>query len=716
MKRRRFLQRISGLLAALGVAETEWLSLGNSYYQALAQSHQRKLALLIGINQYPQSPALGGCVTDVELQTELLINRCGFAAADILTLTDEQASKDFIKAAFLDHLGKQAKSGDVVIFHFSGYGTCVNLGTGILANAIVPVDENNLLGTKSRNYLLTETLLLLLRSLPTNQVTAILDTSYNHFPDLKPTALQVRTRPESSTSVLQIQELEFLSQLKNQQLANNHPLIINATSELNQQAGEFSFSNYTAGLLTYALTQYLWETTPAKTISVFLSGVATSMYQLGGKQQPSLLNESKKFPNNLIIDYFPIDNLRSIGVVQAIEEDGKIFKLWLGGLPLPILTNYGVNSRLILETGAELTVKSRSGLVAKAKLTNKEITNLPQVGQIVQESIRILPRNISVNVALDENLERIEVVDATSVFSGISRIANIVTTQETADYVFGKVAQIPSRYGLFCLGGEPIINTIGEVGEAVKVAVQRLTPQFSTLLASKLWQLTENQGSSRLPVRATLEVVNSIVPYVFMVRDTLGTASQDKILQPPGYEGIAMPTIPVGGRLQYKIENLSDRPIYLILVGLNNNQNAFAFYPWEVFPATEIPHSKPQLMEILIPPGQTMKIPDNQSVSGWLLPTRYTFCEHQIILSTSPFPETLTALAMPSASAAIARYPTTDQQAIGPIVNPLEVAQAILQDLHNASQVETDINITANDAYVLAVNHWASLNFSFQVV
>ncbi|MDB9307224.1 caspase family protein [Aphanizomenon sp. CS-733/32] len=716
MKRRRFLQRISGLLAALGVAETEWLSLGNPYYQALAQSHQRKLALLIGINQYPQSPALGGCVTDVELQTELLINRCGFAAADILTLTDEQASKDFIKAAFLDHLGKQAKSGDVVIFHFSGYGTCVNLGTGILANAIVPVDENNLLGTKSRNYLLTETLLLLLRSLPTNQVTAILDTSYNHFPDLKPTALQVRTRPESSTSVLQIQELEFLSQLKNQQLANNHPLIINATSELNQQAGEFSFSNGTAGLLTYALTQYLWETTPAKTISVFLSGVATSMYQLGGKQQPSLLNESKKFPNNLIIDYFPIDNLRSIGVVQAIEEDGKIFKLWLGGLPLPILTNYGVNSRLILETGAKLTVKSRSGLVAKAQLTNKEITNLPQVGQIVQESIRILPRNISVNVALDENLERIEVVDATSVFSGISRIANIVTTQETADYVFGKVAQIPSRYGLFCLGGEPIINTIGEVGEAVKVAVQRLTPQFSTLLASKLWQLTENQGSSRLPVRATLEVVNSIVPYVFMVRDTLGTASQDKILQPPGYEGIAMPTIPVGGRLQYKIENLSDRPIYLILVGLNNNQNAFAFYPWEVFPATEIPPSKPQLIETLIPPGQTMKIPDNQSVSGWLLPTRYTFCEHQIILSTSPFPETLTALAMPSASAAIAKYPTTDQQAIGPIVNPLEVAQAILQDLHNASQVETDINITANDAYVLAVNHWASLNFSFQVV
>jgi hypothetical protein len=46
----------------------------------------------------------------------------------------------------------------------------------------------------------------------------------------------------------------------------------------------------------------------------------------------------------------------------------------------------------------------------------------------------------------------------------------------------------------------------------------------------------------------------------------------------------------------------------------------------------------------------------------------------------------------------------------------LEVAQAILQDLHNASKVKTDINITTNDAYILAVNNWASLNFSFQVV
>lgn len=500
MKRRRFLQQISGLLAALGLGTTEWLSLGNRYYQALAQSNQRKLALLVGINQYPQSPALGGCVTDVELQMEVLINRCGFAPSDILTLTDEQASQDFIQAAFFDHLGKQAKAGDVVIFHFSGYGSRVKLGTERLENVIIPVDENNLPKTKSVNYILEETLLLLLRSLPTNQVTAVLDTSYYYPPELGPMGLRIRTRPELSAVTLPQAQLELIQRLKTQKSSINNPLIIHGTSEENQQAGEFIFSSWSAGLLTYSLTQYLWETIPPKTIQFFFSGVATSMYQLGGKQQLSLVSEQKNWQNSLIVDYFPIDSFRSIGVVKSMEEDGKTFQLWLGGLPPQVLISYGVNSRLILDSGEELFVKSCHGLIAKTQLTNKEILQLPQVGQKVQESIRVLPRNIHVNVALDKALERIERVDATSVFSGISRIANIATVEETADYVFGKVAQTPSRYGLFCLGGELITNTIGEVGEAVKMAVKRLKPTFSTLLAAKLWQLTENQEIGRAHV------------------------------------------------------------------------------------------------------------------------------------------------------------------------------------------------------------------------
>ncbi|MFM6756007.1 MAG: peptidase C14, partial [Dolichospermum sp.] len=183
----------------------------------------------------------------------------------------------------------------------------------------------------------------------------------------------------------------------------------------------------------------------------------------------------------------------------------------------------------------------------------------------------------------------------------------------------------------------------------------------------------------------------------------------DKTYPRPSYSPTAIPTISVGSLVQYKIDNLSDRPLYLILLALNNNQSAFAFYPWQVFPPNNISPHKPQLTEILIPPGKTVKIPDNQPTPGWLVPTLPTFCQHQIILSTNPFKETLTALAT-------AKYPTTDQQAISPLVNPLKVAQALLQDLHNSSKVEDGINPTTSDAYLLDVNNWASLNFSFQVV
>jgi hypothetical protein len=63
------------------------------------------------------------------------------------------------------------------------------------------------------------------------------------------------------------------------------------------------------------------------------------MYQLGGKQQPTLVSEQKNWQNALIVDYFPIDGFRSIGVVKSIEEDGKTVKVWLGGLPPQVLTS-----------------------------------------------------------------------------------------------------------------------------------------------------------------------------------------------------------------------------------------------------------------------------------------------------------------------------------------------------------------------------------------
>ncbi|MFN6570969.1 caspase family protein [Dendronalium sp. ChiSLP03b] len=716
MKRRTFLQRIGSILAVLGVTEAEWLTLGDAfggqslrYYQALAQPSPRKLALLVGINQYQKSPSLSGCLTDVELQRELLIHRFGFQASDILTLTEEQASREFIEAAFLDHLGKQAKSGDVVVFHFSGYGTRIQLekSPDTLQNALIPANENQ--DENIVNYLLEETLLLLLRSLSTDRITAILDTSYHALSTVQLTGLKIRARPELLAVQLTATELDFLQQLKTQNFLNT-PLVLYATSKSKQFAREVLFSGFSAGLFTYALTQYLWETTPATTIQVSLSHVGSSMYKLGSKQQPGLLTTKK---NQQEVETLPVTSLfldngvGSEGAVIAIEEEGRTANLWLGGLPPKVLEYYGVNSRLTLLTGEQLVLRSRTGLTAKAEISRVEGASPPQIGQC-QEAVRVLPRNINLIVALDTGLERIERVDATSAFAGIARVSTVVAKEQSADYVFGKLPQTPSRYGLFTLSGELIFNTAGEVGEAVKVAVQRLAPKFPSLLAAKLWGLTENEGSSHLQVKGTLEIISGISPRVVIQRETLRTLDAGTTTK-KSQKSLSTPILPIGSRMQYRVQNNGDRPVYLILVGLKNNRTAIAFYPWQTPQEPNNSETKPLLKQVVIAPGETLTLPQSITGSEWMISGPAYDCEHQLIFSTSPFSETLKALET-------AKYPTGEQQPIGPLVNPLEIAQALLQDLDNVSAAKVEMNGTVAESYVLDVNNWASLSFSFQVM
>ncbi|MCC5664552.1 caspase family protein [Nostoc sp. CHAB 5784] len=709
MERRTFLHRIGSILAVLGVTEAEWLTLGNRYYQALAQPSPRKLALLIGINQYPQIPALSGCLTDVELQRELLIHRFGFQGSDILTLTEEQASREFIEAAFLDHFGKQAKAGDVVLFHFSGYGSRVKLETSpnTMQNALVAANvDQDIEDEKIVNYILEETLLLLLRSLPTDRVTAVLDTSY--YAPSTVLGLKIRALQES-VAKLAVEELDFLKQLKTQKLSST-PIVLAATSEPNQSAREGLFSGFSAGLFTYALTQYLWEFTPTTTIQVALSDVENSLSKLGSKQQPGLLSSQK---NADITSLQPDGIIGAEGVVSAIEEDGKTVHLWLAGLPPQVLLYYGVNSRLTLATTEQLVLRSRTGLTAKAQISKIEGANPLQVGQFVQEAVRVLPRNIHLKIALDTGLERIERVDATSAFAGFSHVSTLVAGEKPADYVFAKLQEIPSRYGLFSLGGELIPNTVGELGEAVKLTVQRLAPKLSTLFAAKLWRLTENQGSSRLPLKATLEIISGISPQMVMQRETIRTfkpeTSIKKSVQTRLIASLPTAIVPIGSRMQYRVENQSDRPVYLILLGLNNNHTAIAFYSWETPQEPNTADTKPLLKEVVIAPGKTLTLPQTNGASEWLISGPACFCEQQLIFSTVPFSETLAALST-------VKYSTAEQQPIGLLLNPLDVAQALLQDLHNVSALKAEMNGTVADSYILDVNNWASLSFSFQVV
>ena len=147
LDRRTFLQQAGLAFLTWGAAEAGFTLAGkNSLAASLkyqqAQSGSRKLALLIGINRYPYQDNLDGCLMDVELQKELLIHRFGFNPSDILTLCDRQATRENIETAFIEHLTKQAKADDVVVFHLSGYGGQIKMPLASEAEANKETDNS----------------------------------------------------------------------------------------------------------------------------------------------------------------------------------------------------------------------------------------------------------------------------------------------------------------------------------------------------------------------------------------------------------------------------------------------------------------------------------------------------------------------------------------------------------------------------------------------
>ncbi|NTV95029.1 MAG: caspase family protein [Thiobacillus sp.] len=79
-------------------------------------------AVLVGINDYRGINDLSGCVNDVTNMRDILRNYLGFTNNQIRVLTDSRATKANILAR-LTWLVKNAKSGDFLVFHYSGHGS-----------------------------------------------------------------------------------------------------------------------------------------------------------------------------------------------------------------------------------------------------------------------------------------------------------------------------------------------------------------------------------------------------------------------------------------------------------------------------------------------------------------------------------------------------------------------------------------------------------------
>ncbi|MGK7927520.1 MAG: caspase family protein [Spirulina sp.] len=734
LDRRTFLQGagLAFLAAGMGAGGGDRLTpLGiASHFQALAGAKGRKLALLVGIDRYGNQ-TLQGCKTDVELQQELLIHRFGFSPRDILVLTDEKGTRENIETAFSEEFLPEAKAGDVVVFHFSGYGSQISLplpsterennkssASGIkVEEKIETALANGLLtagGKIGEAGILEATLLEWARSLSTPNLTMVLDTSY--APPEK--SLQGNSRsislPGTRSSFLP-QKWQPTGKASDLAIAQNStiPGILLQAAREGETAIEVVGNGFSAGLFTYTLVQTLWQATAPTTIQTVFSRSAAQMQGMSA-QRPQKLGKRAADPSASAYLTQPESSLGAEGVITKVESDGSTVSLHLAGLPMTVLQNYGTNSQLMAgepETAIALKVISRSGLTVKAERLEKNDSNAPPLspGQLVRESLRVLPHNIGLIVALDAQLSRIERVDATSAFANVSTVSSVVVAgEQSADCLFSRgdssLAVVtetldsdpssPQGYGLFSTGYVSLPNTLEKGDEAIKAAVERLTPKFKTLLAVKLWQAIVNEASSQLAVRASLQAVDpQLSPK--LERTTRGFESKK-----PSNNRFdeTLVTFSAGQSVRFELENAGDCPLYLMLVGVKTTGSPVVLYSAPDPDADEL-----QFRELAIEPGNTLQLTKSTSTLNGFTAMPPGIEETIVICSRSPFEKVLELLATLST-------PHGKGDLLIELSQPLEVARALLQDLNDASGVSS-----STDHYALDVKTWAALRFVYQI-
>ncbi|MGB7417017.1 MAG: caspase family protein [Thermosynechococcaceae cyanobacterium] len=727
LTRRAFLQQTSLILAGLGLTEVGWTC---QYQQALADPTSRKLALLVGINQYTSNAKLQnlkGCLTDLDLHRELLVHRFGFKATDIVELRNKDATVANIETAFREHLVQQARPSDVVVFHFSGYGRQVQVNPSLMdrvdvlpdapLNALVAFDAIN--ADEQANVLLFRDLSLLLKSLPTDQIVSVLDAGLTHPNTDELGHLRVRSLPavELTTSALRdlslqedlMAQLSPGEQLKQRvQRSQQLPGITLAAGSNPQTAVEVQWHNYAAGLFTAALTHELWQTMPAKTLTFTMHSTVTDVAQpMGDTQVPQI-----KTPRGKVSPlYASPEGPTADGVVIAGNT------AWLGGVSPHLLEQYQPQTyfRVLPSPGSDaigpqfLALTAKSGFTATVEAEKEKGPLLN--GQILQEAVRVIPTSIDFNIALGKALDRVERVDATSAFSDLEHMEPVTTSDQPADYLFTKTAtlstpvegeperteKIVSSYGLCLLGGAILSGSSGIPGEAIKTAVRRLHPLLKTMLAVKLLELTVNAAASRVGAIATLATVTDPERPESLVSQYTCRAPWSK----PGLVNSA-PDQPVvslaeGTHIQYQIGNYSDADLYWLLLGVNGTQ-AVACYPEA---------ARPKIIADRITPGTTLTVPpmDNK----WKLHGPKGFCSTYVILSRQPLTQTIAKLQDQVGQSSPGEVKTLSEL--------LEITHLLLEELNGMGTEARQIAEIEDDAgWALDMDQFATFRFFHQVV
>jgi hypothetical protein len=752
IKRRNFLYMASSAIVSFSLSQCK-ISEENTVLTIpltrSADNISRRLALLVGINNYPTNsriPRLQGCLTDVELQRNLLIYHFGFNPQDILVLTDSQATRKGILTAVEEHLIKQAKPGDVVVFHFSGHGSQVaDLNRDFpdgLNSTIIPFDSSRPADNSGGivQDITGRTLFLLMSALQTENVTFVLDCC--HSGGAKRGNLQVRAikggqefQPSPEEIAYQQQWLSRLNltpaEFKQQRRKGVAKGVVITATNRDQLAADYPFNGFSAGAFTYLMTQYLWQENSQQSLIQILPNIARSTSKISFTMQTPEY-EVKPGSNNEQKAIYFLDKVGSAAEAVITKVEGDFVEMWFGGIDSDSLAAFEKAASFAVVDGnnrtiGEIQLQSRQGLVGQGKLLNKISGGTIQPGSFCLEIIRGIPQNFNLKVGVDPSLNK----DATIAFNALSalpRIQALPLQQGEVHCIFGRMteanyqkllvsknpASLPTigSLGLFSVGGEVINGSFGAATETVTDAINRLQAKLRALLAIRMVKMSLNTNSSRLNITVTLQQANQnnvLIGQVFPVRGAKGKlTSSTNILR--NNSALDSAKIPVNTPVELQITNNETRDLFVSVLVINSLGEMTVIFPnqWSA------PGDAARLSA-----GETLLFPD-RNLDKFSLQTQEPLgvTEVLIITSVTPLRKALKALQ------AIAQ---NRSQRTGPISvsTPIEVIENLIEDLgessnshNNLRSSNSNITLTKSERVVNQVDttQIAAMSITFQVV
>lgn len=653
IKRRNFLQLTGSTLATLGMSHLDIINQGNRYAKVLAENTPRKLALLVGINEYRGrsfEKNLQGCVNDVRMQKELLIHRFGFCPDDIITLHSDQTRDDLLPTRknilynFEEHLIRQAKPGDVVVFHFSGHGIRLkdpkpikdcnpnfleyNSALAVMDGIDDIQDKKYVLDIMGRTLFL---LRLALLKQDVTKVTMLLDSCFSgggtrgNFVERSITGDGSNPHPkeiayqEDLMRKLGIKDENTFKELRCRN--NGNGVVIASSDNATQSYDGQIVSNLNAGIFTYFLTQYLWQET--NTVGKIIAEIKNPIQIIapgqeavvdGDETQPIFLIDTKSAPP-------------SEGIISKIK--GEEITLWLGGVESQSLANMQKNAKFAIfnnrgEVLGEVALtspinildsKKTNILEAKAKLLSQSANLNLQPGMFIKEVSRIIPANLKLNIGLDPSLTK-DIGEARENISKINRMEPIPAQANTlyskkVQYILGRLTKdnrkkqtnrenLPDidTIGLFSESLEFIPGSFGKPGESITDAISRLKPKLTSFLAMHILKQTLNPNSSKLDIEASISLLEQ--PNTIITKTQTSIVKSNQTQAKETYSRV----LPMNKLFQFEIKNNTPENLYVIVILIDVTGKPYVVYPYQNRIRNETLQIKPSESLIVGKPGQ----------------------------------------------------------------------------------------------------------------